>query len=150
LHECSFDLVVGEVFILPQLTSLTFSKLHLLVEFKTTFSTAGLGLLMGCVGLITRNVMLINNTIYFLLLLFSGANIRIENLPKWMQVVSKYIPLTRGITSTRMIVNGAGLNDVRSLLLEEILIGIGFSVLGFVLFSTFETKAKKIGTLEIF
>ncbi|HEY60590.1 MAG TPA: hypothetical protein G4N92_07915, partial [Anaerolineae bacterium] len=33
-HECSFDLVVGEALILPQLTSLTLSKLHLLVEFK--------------------------------------------------------------------------------------------------------------------
>jgi len=33
-HERSFDLVVGEVLILPQLTSLTLSKLHLLVEFK--------------------------------------------------------------------------------------------------------------------
>ena len=34
VHECSFDLVVGEALILPQLTSLTLSKLHLRVEFK--------------------------------------------------------------------------------------------------------------------
>jgi ABC-2 type transport system permease protein len=31
----------------------------------TTFSTAGLGLLMGCLSLVTRNVMFVNNTVYF-------------------------------------------------------------------------------------
>ena len=116
----------------------------------TTFSTAGLGLLMGCVGLITRNVMLVNNTVYFMMLLFSGANISIESLPKWMQVISNYIPLTRGITSTRLIVAGAGINEILPLLLEEFLIGIMFALVGFFLFSTFEKQAKKLGTLEIF
>ena len=122
----------------------------LLTILITTFSTAGLGLLMGCVGLITRNVMLINNTIYFMLLLFSGANIQIDSFPHWMQVVSNFIPLTRGISSARLIVNGAGLKDIQPLLIEEVLIGVGFSIFGFILFNTFETQAKKRGTLEIF
>ena len=38
-HECSFDLVVGEALILPQLTALTLSKLHLRVEFKSSSSS---------------------------------------------------------------------------------------------------------------
>ncbi|MFN2148699.1 MAG: hypothetical protein ACK2T2_09915, partial [Anaerolineales bacterium] len=33
----------------------------------TTLSTSGLGLLMGCLSLITRNIMFINNTVYFLM-----------------------------------------------------------------------------------
>jgi ABC-2 type transport system permease protein len=122
----------------------------LLTILITTFSTAGLGLLMGCVGLITRNVMLVNNTVYFSMLLFSGANISLESLPNWMQVVSSYIPLTRGIASTRLIVAGAGINEILPLLLEEFLIGLIFTLLGFFLFSTFEKQAKKLGTLEIF
>ena len=136
------------------LFGLDLSQTHLipllLTILITTFSTAGLGLLMGCVGLITRNVMLVNNTVYFSMLLFSGANIRLESLPKWMQVVSSYIPLTRGIASTRLIVAGAGINEVLPLLLEEFLIGLIFTLLGFFLFSTFEKQAKKLGTLEIF
>lgn len=116
----------------------------------TTYSTAGLGLLMGCVGLITRNVMLVNNTVYFMMLLFSGANIRLESLPEWMRVVSKYIPLTRGISSTRLIIAGAGIEDILPFLLEEFLIGLIFTILGFILFSTFEKQAKKLGTLEMF
>ena len=136
------------------LFELDLSQTHLapllLTILITTFSTAGLGLLMGCVGLITRNVMLVNNTVYFMMLLFSGANIRLESLPKWMQVISNYIPLTRGIASTRLIVAGAGINEILPLLLEEFLIGIMFALVGFFMFSTFEKQAKKLGTLEIF
>lgn len=47
----------------------------------TTYSTSGLGLLMGCLSLITLNVMFINNTVYFALLLFYGANIPVIILP---------------------------------------------------------------------
>jgi ABC-2 type transport system permease protein len=136
------------------LFGLDLSQTHLipllLTILITTFSTAGLGLLMGCVGLITRNVMLVNNTVYFMMLLFSGANISLESLPKWMQVISNYIPLTRGIASTRLIVAGAGIKDILPLLLEEFLIGLMFALVGFFLFSTFEKQAKKLGTLEIF
>src|SRR5436190_763147 len=66
-----------------------------------TFSTAALGLLLGCLGLITLNIMFINNLIYFLLLLFSGANVAVTSLPGWMQVISWSLPLTRGIQAAR-------------------------------------------------
>ena len=130
--------------------SMTDPVLLVLTIFITTFSTASLGLLMGCLGLITRNVMLVNNTVYFLLLLFSGANIEINTLPSWMQAVSRFLPLTRGIESTRAIIQGGCLTDILPVLGEEIFIGIVFLVLGFSLFRIFETQAKKMGTLEIF
>jgi ABC-2 type transport system permease protein len=116
----------------------------------TTFSTSGLGLLMGCLSLITRNVMLVNNTVYFLLLVFSGANIPVEDLPKWMQAISNFLPLTRGVASSRMIINGGSLNDILPLLKEELLIGIVLSLLGYFLFKIFEFQAKRLGTLDIF
>ncbi len=122
----------------------------LLTILVTTFSTAGLGLLMGCIGLITRNVMFVNNTVYFVLLVFSGANLELSTLPKWMQVVSNYLPLTRGIASARAIIAGHGLADVSRLLVEEFGIGLFFALLGYTLFRWFEVTAKKRGTLEVF
>lgn len=122
----------------------------LITILVTTFSTAGLGLLMGCLGLITRNVMFINNLVYFLLLLFSGANLTVSSLPSWMQVVSNAIPLTRGIASTRIIVDGGGLPEVMPLLRIELLIGVAFTLAGYSLFRVFETQAKKLGTLDVF
>ncbi|MFQ5577467.1 MAG: ABC transporter permease [Anaerolineae bacterium] len=114
----------------------------------TTFSTSGLGLLLGCVSLITRNVMFVNNTVFFLLLIFSGANIRLDTLPAWMQAVSQALPLTRGIASARQIVTGQGVAHVAPLLAAEFLIGAGYIFLGYVMFRWFEYQAKRRGTLE--
>jgi ABC-2 type transport system permease protein len=115
----------------------------------TTFSTSGLGLLLGCLSLITRNVMFVNNTVFFLLLIFSGANVKIDSLPTWMQAVSQVIPLTRGIISARQIVAGKDLKEVIPLLNGEILIGLGYIFLGYVMFRRLEFQAKQRGTLEI-
>ena len=114
----------------------------------TTFSTCGLGLLMGCLSLITANVMFVNNTVYFLLLIFSGANIDLNTLPEWMQVISNALPLTRGIASARALIDGAGLADIAPLLLQEIGIGLFFGLMGYLMFQWLEIVAKRRGTLE--
>jgi ABC-2 type transport system permease protein len=114
----------------------------------TTISTCGLGLLMGCLSLLTANVMFVNNFVYFSLLIFSGANVPVANLPAWMQVVSNVLPLTRGIAASRALAAGATLSEVSPLLVSEIGIGLIYGVLGYFLFAWFETQAKKKGTLE--
>jgi len=114
----------------------------------TTVSTSGLGLLMGCLSLITRNIMFVNNTIYFLLLVFCGANVPLAVLPDWMRAVSWFLPLTRGIASARRIIAGAGLSEVAPLLAGELFIGLVYIFLGYSLFRWFEFQAKRRGTLE--
>jgi ABC-2 type transport system permease protein len=115
-----------------------------------TFSTSGMGLLLGCLSLITLNVMFINNTVYFSLLVFSGANVPLSTLPSWMQSVSQALPLTRTIAAARQIIAGATLGDVAPLLRAEVLIGVGYILLGYFLFRWFEREAKQRGTLDIF
>ncbi|CAG1016901.1 putative multidrug ABC transporter permease YbhR [Anaerolineales bacterium] len=114
----------------------------------TTVSTCGLGLLMGCLSLLTANVMFVNNFVYFSLLIFSGANVPIANLPAWMQAVSSVLPLTRGIAASRALAAGASLVEVSPLLFKEAGIGLIYGVLGYFLFAWFEIQAKKKGTLE--
>jgi len=119
-----------------------------LVILITTISTSGMGLFLGCLSLITRNVMFVNNTVFFSLLLFSGANIPVAILPAWMQSVSQALPLTRGIASARIIVDGGNLSEVMPLLRGELLIGVVYIFIGFYMFRWFEIQAKKRGTLE--
>jgi ABC-2 type transport system permease protein len=116
----------------------------------TTISTCGLGLLMGCLALITVNVMFVNNFVYFLLLIFSGANIPIAQLPVWIQAISYALPLTRGIAAARLLVDGAGLAEVTPLLLGELAVGLVYFFVGYILFAVFEVVAKRRGTLEVF
>lgn len=113
-----------------------------------TISTSGLGLLLGCLSLITLNVMFVNNTVYFLLLVFSGANLPLSSLPGWMQAVSWALPLTRSIAAARELIAGSSLQDVAPLLGGELLVGAVYVFLGYGLFRWFELEAKRRGTLE--
>jgi ABC-2 type transport system permease protein len=114
----------------------------------TTFSTSGLGLLMGCLSLITLNVMFINNAVYFALLILSGANIPVDTLPGWLRLLSQGLPLTRGIAAARALIAGASLSDVAPLLLGELLIGLIYVMVGYRMFRWFEHQAKQRGSLE--
>ncbi len=126
-------------------TNLTLLGLAILT---TTFSTSGLGLMMGALSLVTRNVMFVNNTVYFALLIFSGANIPLATLPDWMQSISAALPLTRGIAAARILIAGGTLSEVSRLLLGEFIIGCVYIFLGYRLFRWFEIQAKRRGTLE--
>jgi ABC-2 type transport system permease protein len=114
----------------------------------TTFSTCALGLLMGCLSLVTANVMFVNNTVYFMLLIFSGANVALDQLPGWMRFISDILPLTRGVTASRLLVSGAGMDAVAPLLWQEIGIGLAYGIVGYFMFAAFETIARRRGTLE--
>jgi ABC-2 type transport system permease protein len=116
----------------------------------TTFSTSGLGLLLGCVSLVSVETMFINNTAYFLLLAFSGANVPLDVMPAWMQSVAWALPLTRGIAAARALIAGSSLTDVAPLLAGEALLGLLYILLGYSLFRWFEFQAKRRGTLEAF
>jgi ABC-2 type transport system permease protein len=115
----------------------------------TAASTSGMGLLLGCLSLITRNIMFINNTVYFLMLAICGANVPVSSLPRWVQSVSYALPLTRGIASARELVGGASLQSVAALLRGELAVGAAYVLVGYVLFRQFEIQAKKRGTLEV-
>lgn len=121
-----------------------------LTIFITTVSTSGFGLLMGCLSLVTVNVMFINNTIYFLLLVFSGANVPLTNFPVWIQRAAHLLPLTRGIQAARQVIAGSSFQEVSPLLAGEMLIGMCYVTIGYLLFSWFEVQAKRRGTLEAF
>jgi ABC-2 type transport system permease protein len=92
--------------------------------------------------------MFVNNTVYFLLLIFSGANVDLAVLPGWMQALSNALPLTRGIASARVLIAGASLQEILPLLVQEIGIGLVYGLLGFFLFRLVEVTAKRRGTLE--
>ncbi|MBN1267134.1 MAG: ABC transporter permease [Anaerolineales bacterium] len=140
-------LFLGVILLGLDLSAANFPML-LLIILITTFSTSGLGLLLGCLSLITRNVMFVNNTVYFLLLIFAGANIPLESMPPWMHSISRSLPLTRGISTARAAIAGSPASSILPVLLEELLIGLGYMLFGFMLFRWFEQAAKRRGTLE--
>jgi ABC-type uncharacterized transport system permease subunit len=70
-------------------------------------------------------------------------------LPAWVQTVSKWLPLTRGIAAARALIDGAPYAQIAPLLTQELLIGIAYILVGYVLFRWFERQARRRGTLEM-
>jgi ABC-2 type transport system permease protein len=60
------------------------------------------------------------------------------------------MPLTRGIQAARLLVRGALLAEVWPLLVGELTVGLVYALIGFALFSRFETQARRRGSLEAF
>ncbi len=56
---------------------------------------------------------------------------------------------SHGIAAARLIVDGAGLGEVGSMLGVETLFGVIYIAIGFSMFRWFEYQAKKRGTLEV-
>lgn len=115
-----------------------------------SLSTAGLGLMFGSVSLIMRDVLVIANTLYYLLLVFCGINIPVDRLPGWAQLISEALPLTRGVQAARETVAGAGLSQVAGLLAGEMAIGLMYAVIGYSLFRWLEHQARRGGLQEAY
>jgi ABC-2 type transport system permease protein len=120
-----------------------------LVIFVSTFSCTGLGLICAGIGLRVRETAVLNNVIFGLLLIFTGANVRIDELPGWMQAISERVPLTHGIEAARRVANGASLGDVGRLLASEAVIGVVYTFLGYQLLRFMERESRKRASLEV-
>jgi len=115
-----------------------------------SFTTAGLGLLFGSLGLVMRDAIVVANILYYLLLVFCGINFPVSRLPAALQVVAYALPLTRGVEAARQAVAGASLGDVAGLLAGEIAVGVAYAFVGYLLFRAFEGYARRGGLQDAY
>jgi ABC-2 type transport system permease protein len=120
-----------------------------LVIFVATFSCTGLGLICAGVALRVREAAVFLNVIFGLLLIFTGANVPIDQLPGWMQAISERIPLTHGIEAARQVADGATLQDVSGLLATEAVIGIAYTLVGYAVLRFMELESRRRASLQV-
>jgi ABC-2 type transport system permease protein len=82
------------------------------------------------------------------LLIVSGANVPVANLPGWLQAVSKGVPLTHGIAAARRLAAGNSFGSVLGLVGAEALIGLVYATLGYILIRSTEAVSRRRATLE--
>src|SRR5258705_6802949 len=97
-----------------------------------------MGLLLGSLSLRTREAWTVTSMISILLYILSGVNFPINILPKYLQVISYSLPLTRGIQAARLAMAGANWSTISSLFTGELFIGLVYIAAGFILFNWFE------------
>ncbi|MGA9398463.1 MAG: ABC transporter permease [Anaerolineaceae bacterium] len=122
--------------------------LVLLCVFITSFTTSGMGFIMGSISLVNRDGWMITSTLSLSLYILVGANFPVSSLPALLQVVSYGLPMTRGIMAARAALNGAGWVSISPLLLGEIVIGLIYIAIGYAMFRRLERKSMVTGVLD--
>ena len=118
------------------------------IIFLTSAAMISFGLLISAVGLYMRTAMIVANIFLFVTLLLSGVNFPVTNLPGWLQPVSWTIPLTYGTQALRDAIAGSTLTSLLPTLGWEALDGVLVMVVGYALFTGFESLSRKTGRFE--
>jgi ABC-2 type transport system permease protein len=118
------------------------------VVVVTTLSCTAFGMVLGSIGLRTRDFMFGANMAYFLMLLFCGVNIPLDVLPGWMEAIGRGLPLTHGIMAAREVAAGSSLADVSGLIWTEIGIGACYAAVAYLLFRWLERESRRKAVLE--
>jgi ABC-2 type transport system permease protein len=144
----AFSLTVGGLLLGIDVPSSALGPLAVVV-LVSAFSCTGLGLINAALGLRVRETAVLGNIIFGLLLIFTGANVPLEELPGWMRAISEVTPLTHGIEAARQLADGASLAAVDHLLAQELLVGLGYGLVGYALLRFMEWRSRVHASLEI-
>jgi ABC-2 type transport system permease protein len=113
-----------------------------------TIAICGLGLLLGAVAYIVLDTAVLANFAMFVILLLSGANVPLAELPGVIGAIAQAMPLTRSVAAARLYVDGASFDAGLGLLLGDLALGAVYGIVGYMVFNWLETRARRDGRLE--
>ena len=113
-----------------------------------TGSCAAFALFTGILTIPLRSWVLINSGAQGVLIGLTGAVIPSSSLPVVLSEVSKILPITHGLAAFREAFDGSGVTSVGGDLLLELLVGLGYAIVGPLLFMLLEVDAKRRGAYE--
>jgi ABC-2 type transport system permease protein len=115
----------------------------------TAASCAMFGLALGALAMRVRDLWVGSNLAYSVTMLLCGGVVPPSVLPGWLAAVGEALPLTHGIRAARQLAAGAGLAQVRGLLVAEVLIGLSYAVVGYGLLRLFEAESRRRASLDL-
>jgi ABC-2 type transport system permease protein len=142
-----FALVVGGAILRIDVPSSAYAPLAL-VTAVAAYSCTGLGLINAALGLVIRETAVLSNVIFGLLLIFTGANVPMDDLPNWMQSVAQVLPFTHAIEAAREVADGVPFSEVSGLVVTEAAIGTVYVVVGYAMLRWIEVVSRRRATLE--
>jgi ABC-2 type transport system permease protein len=103
----AFMLILGTVIGWVRIPANTVPAL-LLSVLVTALSGSTCGLVIGAVGLRTREATLLANVMLYLMLLLCGVNIPLDRLPDWLATIGTLMPTSHGIEAARRALSEQG------------------------------------------
>lgn len=120
----------------------------LLALLVTAMSLSGLGLLLANLSLVGTNPNLLINIVFYGLILVTGANVPLADLPAPLAAIGNAVSMTHGLAAVRAALAGRT-STVPGQLGWELLIGVCYAGAGIVLFRYAEWHARRAGTLDL-
>lgn len=148
LFVAAFSLTVASLLLDVEIPGSAIGPLALVVT-STVISCTGLGLVTAAIGLRVRETPVMNNILFGVLLVVTGANVPLDTLPGWLRAVSEVVPFTHGIEAARRVVAGEAMGDVAGLVGVELAIGAVYGVLGFAYLRVMEQRSRRHASLEV-
>jgi ABC-2 type transport system permease protein len=111
-------------------------------------STCWFGLALGALCLVTREVLLVANLVYFALLVVSGANFPSDRLPPAVTTVAHFLPITHGLRALRSLAGGASPTALWAELAAELAVGLGFLAVAYFVVASLDSLGRKYAWLE--
>lgn len=142
-----FGVVVGTMLLDAHIPSDAWLQIALVVAVGSLAST-GRGLVMGAINLVYRDGATMGNVFFLVLLIFTGTNVALDDLPGWMAAIGRCLPLTHAIEATRMLGDGATWGAVQGLAGTELLIGTVYLAVGLSAIRLFEHLSRTGATLD--
>lgn len=112
-------------------------------------SASCFGLLLSVFGMITDSMHLVLNIVSYLLMIFTGAEFPVSQLPLAWRVFAQCLPLTNSIAAMKLLFApdsvGFGL-----LLLRELAAAVCYALLAWAVFRFAERTARRKGSFDLF
>lgn len=116
----------------------------------TAFSMAGLGMMIGAIGIYLRTGMILASVVSYIGLVLCGVNFPVSYLPTWLQPVSYSLPLTYAVEAARAAAEGATLTEVFPEIGMMLLLGGAMLILSWFMLRGFERMVRRNGSYEAF
>ncbi|MBQ7870512.1 MAG: ABC transporter permease [Oscillospiraceae bacterium] len=107
------------------------------------------GLLLSVFGLITDSMNMVLNVVSYLLMLFTGAEFPVAQLPAAGRVLSRLLPLTRAMEAMSLLF-GEGRGSFGRLLLGELAVAGAYALLAWAIFGLADRICRRSGKLDLY
>lgn len=150
MASSTIGIVIGAI-----VFKVNFSNVNLLLTVLTILiamiSATGFGLLLSMYGMISDNLFLMLNIASNILLLFTGAEFPIEQLPKPLRFFSEILPLTRALKVQKTLLNGVESFSVVYIdLCVELAKGALYVLISLCFLKISENQARKNGKFDLY
>ena len=121
----------------------------MLIIIIAMLSATSFGLFISLFGLISDSMHLILNIVNYVLLIFTGAQFPVSQLPLLGRIISQALPLTKSIQAMNLLFE-ATTQTVWYLIFGEIITAFIYILLAQLLFSFAVNQARKAGNFDLY